>query len=121
MLQYVLTLRREAYIHFTTVIDTAGAANQRSLLQAVDQLHRAVVLDLQALCQLGNARPMRPSRGFHRQHELMMLRLDPRPSRRLFAEMKETSNVVAELGQSGVVRLLEVMAAAHGGYVAIIS
>ena len=54
----------------------AGARDQALLHQAVDQLDRAVMLDLQALGKIGDARLFLIRLAFDGQHELMMLRLD---------------------------------------------
>ena len=97
-LQYFLPLGRQAYVDLSPVIDAAAAANQRPFLQPVDQLDRAVMLNLQALRQVGNACSLFRAYRLGGQHELMLLRLNSCATGSLLAEVQEAPDVVAELG-----------------------
>ena len=56
LVEHVLAARRELHINLAPVLLSAGARDQAFLDQTIDQFDRAVMLDLQALGEIGDAR-----------------------------------------------------------------
>ena len=107
--QHLLATRSEADVNLAPVFGAAVALDQVFFLQAADQLHRAVMLNLQALSEIGNAGAIAAACPAYGQHELMVLRLDARLAGCLLAEMQKAADLVAKLGQRRVVGLLEII------------
>lgn len=62
------------------------------------------MLDLQAFRQLSECgRLLGMHQPFYRQQELMLMGLNSRGPRRLFAEVQESADVIAKLGQCRIV------------------
>jgi len=69
-------------------------------LQTIDQLDRAVMLDLQPLGQRSNGCSLAAGQAFHRQQRLMLLRFQTCGARCFFAEIEKSPDLVAKLPQS---------------------
>src|SRR5437588_620545 len=92
--------RRQAHEHMAA-IGAAGLADQQPLGDhAVDQPDGAVMADLQALGELADRRPVAPGEAAHREQRALLLRRDAGAAPRLFAEVQEAPQGVAELRQS---------------------
>jgi hypothetical protein len=74
--------------------------NQPASLQAIDQLDRAVMLDLQPLGQRPNGCSLPAAQALHRQKRLMLLWLQTCGTRCPFAEIQESPDLVAKFSQS---------------------
>jgi hypothetical protein len=64
--------------------------------QPIHQFDSTVVLDLQPLGDFGHSRTSSRRQSFQSQHELVLSRLQPGPSRVLLAEVQETANLVSQ-------------------------
>src|SRR5580698_6204754 len=73
--------------------------------EPVHQLDRAVMLNLQSLRQFADPWPNPFRQSLERQHQLVLMGLNTRRSRRLLAEMQEFSNLVPQLRQRLIVGL----------------
>ncbi len=73
--------------------------NEPARLQAIDQLDRAVMLDLQAFRQRPDGCTLPAAQALYRQERLMLLRLQTSGTRRLLAEVQETPDLVAKFPQ----------------------
>ena len=71
--------------------------------QPVDQFDRAVMLDLQPLCQFSDSGPGSRRQAFQCQHQLMLTRFQPRVAGGLLAEVKKAADLIAQLCQRFVV------------------
>jgi hypothetical protein len=69
------------------------------IFQAIHQFHRGVMAQRQAICQLADGRLGAGRQSLDRQQCLMLLRLYAVLSGPDFAELKEVTELVAELSQ----------------------
>ena len=83
--------------------------DRASLLQAVYQLHRAVMLNEQSRGEFADCRFGAFRQAMYRKQQLMLLRLKAMLFRRGFAEMKELPDLSAELGQVPVLSGREIV------------
>lgn len=98
-----LAARREAHEHLPPVGFTSLADDQPARHKPIDELDSAVVANLQAL---GDGRDgwLYPfGQALDRQQKLMLLRLDPRRTGRLLAEVQEAPDRVAKFVEDAVV------------------
>jgi len=106
LFQFRLSARRQMDEHLPPVRWRTGAGDQTALCQPVYQFACAVVLKLQPFGENPDARLLsRLDNTLDREQQLMLLRLDPGSSRRLFAEVEKPPDLVAKLGQSRVIRI----------------
>jgi hypothetical protein len=106
--QYLFAARSKADVNLATILSAAVALNEVLFLETAYQLNRAVVLNLQALGEIGDTGAIAAGCTAQGQHQLMVLGLDaPAPSCQL-AEMKEPPDLVTKLAQRRVVRLFKV-------------
>jgi hypothetical protein len=101
--KHLLTVRRKLYEDGTTIFRTARARDQSFLPQPINQLDRAVVLDLQALGKICDARLFPWGLALNGQHNLVVLRLDANVAGCGLAGTKKTPDLVPELRQRLVV------------------
>jgi len=104
--KYFLAMQGEAHVNFAPVLCAPISLNKVFLFEAANQLDRTVMLNLQALSQVSDARAVAASRPAQRQHELMMLGLDTHPASCLLAKVQKAANLITKLGQAGVIGLL---------------
>jgi len=104
----VLAARRKLHIDFTPVVFSQHATHQSSSGQPVDQLDRAVMLNLQTLSQIGNTSGSAAGHTFYGKQELMLLRFEPGGTGGVFAESEKAANLIAKLGDCLVVGEFEV-------------
>jgi hypothetical protein len=88
-------------------------------LQAVDQLNRAVMLDLQSFREHSDCCLSRLRQALNRQQRLMLLRLDPGGTGSLFAEIQKTPDLIAKVRQRLIIETI--MRAYSQGLIEIIS
>lgn len=69
----------------------------------VHQLHRAVVPDLQPLCQFSNPRACSARKSFQSQHQLMLAGFKSYLANSKLTEVKKASDMVPQIGQGRVV------------------
>ncbi len=93
---------RQANQNLPVIFRTAGPFGQTPFLQTVEQFHRAVVLDLKALSDIADGRDASLRKTLQSQQQLVVLRLKAGRPRRLFAEMQESPDLMAELRQSSI-------------------
>jgi hypothetical protein len=103
MPQNPLALGREFHAHLSPVLVSAGLLDEAPLHQPVHQFDGAMVLELKALGQIGDGRPWVAAHTLHREHQLMVLRLDSGLPGRILAEVQETADLVTEFRQGLVV------------------
>src|SRR5580704_7847385 len=84
-------------------------------LQPVYQLHRAMMLNLHPACQFANARTNTFRHALNGEHKLILAALQAGLLYGPLAEVEELANLVAELGQSLIVRQRELFHSAAGG------
>jgi hypothetical protein len=101
--QDLFATRGEADVNLAPIFGTAAALDQFFFLEPADQFDGAVMLNLQALSQIGNTATVAAARSAERKHELMVLRFDACPACRLLAEMQKAPDLIAKLGQSRVI------------------
>jgi hypothetical protein len=86
--------------------------HQTALHQSVGQANGAVMPDQQMLGDFSYGRTkqatMRAGERPDCQQELMLLRLEPLGSGRLFAEMEKAADLKSEIGESSIVRIRQV-------------
>jgi len=101
--QHALTARGQRNEHLTAVLARALALHQPLFHQPVDELNRAVMLDLQPLGQLADrgAGPVREP--LQSQHQLVVLRFDTGLAGRLLTEAQELAYAVAKRGQGAII------------------
>jgi hypothetical protein len=87
------------------------APYKASLGKPVHQFHRAMMLNLQALSDFGDARTTPRRQSLQRQHELVLSRFQANTSHILFTEVEEAANLMPQLCQGLVIR--EIKASIH--------
>jgi len=102
-LQHPPALRGEPDIDLAPVALPPLAPDEAPALQAIDQLDRAVVLDLEPLRQLADRRLPIRRQPPQRQEQLVLLRLETDGARCLLAPAQELPEPVPELGKRLVV------------------
>src|SRR5579884_264132 len=85
----------QANVHLTAVVPVLLAAHQPALLGAVDQSHRAVMVQLHPLGELGDVGVLAPRIALDGQHQLVLLRRNASLTCRLFAEPEEPPDRIA--------------------------
>jgi hypothetical protein len=93
---------READEDFPPVLGIVLAPREAPLGETVDQLDGAVMLNLQALGQLADGRPVSFGQAFDSQQKLVLLRLDPVRLGGVAAELQEAPDAISELGQRAI-------------------
>jgi len=101
--QDVLAPCRELHQNFAPVFRVARAADQTLSRQPVYQFDGTVMAKLKALGEIGNAGLLAGRLAFDRQHELVVLRLDPDFTGRSLAESLKEPDLVTELRQGLIV------------------
>src|SRR5580658_665285 len=102
--QHPLALRRQHQQHFPPVVLRPLSPHVASFFQPVDQLHRAVMLNLHPVRQLPDPRSNSLRHPLDGQHELVLSPLQPGRLHGALAEVQKLPNLVPELGQCLVVR-----------------
>jgi hypothetical protein len=100
------TLFREMDNDLPSVPAIACAHHQAAALGAVDQLHGAMVFQLQALRQMSDGGLVLAGQASDGQQKLILLGMQSRAPRRRLAEVQETAYLVAELGLRDEFRVL---------------
>src|SRR5260370_32281364 len=108
----LLPFGRKRQQHFAAIVLSTSAVDKSPRLEAVHQLHGAVVADLHAIRQFANQRANSSRRSLYRQDELVLAALPTGALHHLLAEVKEAANLVTELRQRLVVRQGELLHAA---------
>ncbi len=98
LLKERFTLLREMHDDLPAVLAVAGAHDQATALSAINQLHCAVMLKLQALGQKSDRGLIWAGQAANRQQQLILLGMQSDAPRRGLAEVQETAYLVAELG-----------------------
>jgi len=81
----------------------AGLTKDSSgFFQSIDQVHRAVMLNLQTPRELADSRTLSFGQPLDRQQKLMLLRLDAVGSRGVLAEAQKTAHLMAEFGKPAI-------------------
>lgn len=111
----------ETYVHFTTVFPALAARDEPLVGKPVHEFNRTVMLNLEPLRQIGDARPSHVGAALNGQHQLVMLRFQPHFPSGSLAEVQEAAKLVAKLGQGMVVRQLQVIVVGHGRVNTILS
>jgi hypothetical protein len=86
---------------------------QPALGHTGDELNSAVMLELQAICQLSNTGGLLRRQASNREEQLMLLRLQPGISRRLLTKTQELPELIAEFGERPVVALRQIQISIH--------
>ncbi len=102
--QNALALRGKRQQYLAAVVLGPLAAYIPSPFQAVDQLDRAVVLNLHAVGQFPNARTYSLGYAFDGQHKLILPALQTGCVYGGFTEMQVPANLIPEFRQSLIVR-----------------
>ncbi len=102
-----LSLTGKRQENFAAIVVGSFAADALVGLEAVNQLDRAVMLQLHPVGEFSDSWPDAVGNPLNCQHQLVLLLFDARLAYRLLAEVQELANLVAELGQGLVVRLAE--------------
>jgi hypothetical protein len=113
MLQNPLALGRKLHVHFTLVISTADLLDETPLREPFHQFDGAVVMELETLSEIRDARRRAVSRTLHGEHELMVLRLQSRAPGRVLTEAQEAANLVTEFRQGLVVSGFKSISVSH--------
>jgi hypothetical protein len=100
--QHPLPLRPQPHDYQPAVAPVAGPPHEPLLRQAVDQLDRAVVLNLQPLRERADGRLLSARQPADREQQLLR-RLEPRRPRRLLAESQKTADPVTKLPERPVI------------------
>src|SRR4051812_42166287 len=82
-------------------------ANKPGLTKAVNQFHRAVVADAQALRQIANCHRSAAREALDRKQRLMLARSQTGSVRLDLAELEEAADQITKLGEPLVVLLLD--------------
>lgn len=85
--QHLLPTRSEADVNLAAILGPPITLDEIFFFEAAYQLDCAVMLNLQALGEVGNTRAVAASGAAQGQHKLMVLRLDACTSRCLLTEM----------------------------------
>ena len=97
--QHFFTLGRELQMNFAAVFRPALAAYKAAGLEAIHQLNRAMVLDLETFGDFGDLGTDVERQPLEREKKLMLARLKTCLARRPLAEPQEPAYLVPELGQ----------------------
>src|SRR5579871_3949509 len=101
--QHLLAAGGEGDEHLAAVFRAATTRDQALPHQPVHQFDSAVMLYLQALGEVHDARLFMTGFALDGEHQLMLLRLDADAPGGLFTEALKTADLVAKLGQSLVI------------------
>jgi len=82
--------------YLAPVVGAAQAAEQTALDQAIDQFHRAVMLELHPFGQNSDGRFKVLRQTSNREQQLMLLWLDAGFARCVFAETQEATDLIAK-------------------------
>jgi hypothetical protein len=89
--------------HFAPVCAISRPSNESLPLEAIHQLHGAVMLNLKPFCEYPNSRLLLGRQSFNREKCLVLVRLDSRLARRLLAKIQESPDFVPEIRERTVV------------------
>jgi hypothetical protein len=103
LLQEFLSAESKSQQDLATIRLAARASDKTSELKAVRQFNCAVMLNLQALGQHADRCDLVSGQPLYHQHCLVLMRLDSRSSRGVFAEVQEAADSVAELSKRRVI------------------
>ena len=101
--------------HPAAVGGVPAAGHQAAPLEPVDELHRAVVSQHEALGQLSQARPRPSRRAADGEEQLVLLGLEARRAGLALGEGQEAPDAVPELGQQLVLGVAQVHAMGDPG------
>jgi hypothetical protein len=101
--QNLLPARRELYENLAAVFGAAAAGDEAFAGQTVEQFDSAVVLNLQALSQVADARLLADRLSLDGKHDLILLWLDAGPAGGVLAESLEAADLIAKVGQGLVI------------------
>src|SRR5262249_44951020 len=97
-----LAARRERELDLAPVLARTAAAQEAALLEAIGELDRTVVAQLQPLGEHADRRAPVEREALHREQQLVLLRGEPGGARRGLAEAQEQAHAVAELREGAV-------------------
>jgi len=95
--------------NLTLVPRVPGASDETALHEPIDQLHRAVVADLQAVRQRSHSRQVAGGHPDERQERLVLLWLDSHPARGLLAEAHKTPDLESNLRKRAILGLVQIL------------
>ena len=98
-------LRQKLYQHLAPILISAMPGSQSSALQAIDQLHRAVMLQLHSFCERTNRGAHVRRKTLNREQQLVLLGFESGGAGSRFAEVQKTPDLVAELRQGTVIEV----------------
>jgi uncharacterized protein involved in response to NO len=104
--QQLFPRSRQVNADCTAIVRGAAAVDEAVLLEAVDQLDGAVMLEHEPLCNLAD-RGRFVAEAADSEQELVLLGLEPRFPRRRLGEGQKAAQLMTKLGQRGVVRRLQ--------------
>jgi hypothetical protein len=97
--QDLLAFGSEREQHLAAVFSGAQPADVSGLDQAVHELDRTVMLDLQTLGEFPNRGPHVSGEAFYAEHQLVLPGFQARGTGRLFTEGEKAAYLVAQLRQ----------------------
>ncbi len=92
-------------------------SNQPSQTKPVDQLDRTMGPDVQTLGEMADGWHIVRGNTFEGQEELMLLLAQTLVAGRIFAEMDEAADLVAEFSQFLVIRRVEIIVCRHAAII----
>ena len=110
--EHFFAFRGKGQEDFAAVVLRAGAVDEASGFEAVDQFDGAVMADLHTVGQFLDAGADARGHAFDGEHELILAALQARFFDHLLAEVEEAADLVAEFGQCLVIRQSELLHAA---------
>jgi hypothetical protein len=117
-LHQFLSAESKSQQNLATVGLAARASNETLGLKPVRQLNCAVMLNLQTLGEYSDRGNVVSGHPFYHQQSLMLMRLDPRSTRSVFAEVQEAADFVAEICKRRVIDAsLSTGSLAHDAYI----
>jgi hypothetical protein len=100
--QSLLALRSQADEYFPMIVYPGLTKDSSGFLQSIDQVHRAVMFNLQTPRKLADGGTLAFGQTLDRQQKLMLLRLDAVGSRGVLAEAQKTAHLMAEFGKPAI-------------------
>jgi len=98
--------RGDAHQDYTTVRAAADAAHEAARFEAVEQLDEAVMLQMESLGEVADRGFVGPWSALHGEKQLVVLGLETGDAGGLLAEIQEAANLIPELRQGAIFRVL---------------
>jgi len=102
--QHLFALGRQRKQYLAPVPACTMATNMSARREPIHQLHRAVVLNLQALRQFPNTGPYALGQSLERQHQLVLTWFQACGPGRLVAEVQKAADLMAQFCQRVIIR-----------------